>query len=74
MALGEAVAAEIDDRFRALRKAGTVSAISGIKLWVLVDGGSMLLPKYRHVSAVVGDEVDVDTSRAGAWVVVGVLG
>jgi ribosomal protein L21E len=61
----------LEELFAAQKKQGTVTAIVGTKVDVTVDGSVMRLPRYKHYTPTVGDVVDIDASRRGAWIVLG---
>lgn len=71
MDLVEAVAGALAELRQSLRKSGTVTAVSGSRVQVTVEGGQMWLPYYDHYVPTNGDVVTIDSSLPGAWIVLG---
>lgn len=71
MALSDDVADIMTALRQSLRKSGTVITVSGNRVQVTVEGGSMWLPYYDHYTPTNGDVVNIDSSLPGAWIVLG---
>ncbi|WP_409186500.1 hypothetical protein F9C11_20615 [Amycolatopsis sp. VS8301801F10] len=61
----------LEDLVASQKKQGLVIALVGTKVQVVVDDAVMTLPRYKHYTPTVGDVVDIDASRRGAWIVIG---
>lgn len=71
MDISDAVEVKFAELRLALRKVGTVGAVSGNRAQVLVDGANMWLPYYEHYTPVVGHVVNIDCTLPGSWIVLG---
>lgn len=69
--IARAVALQVAQALAACRKVGTVSSISGVKVWVSINGGSILLPRMSHYTPTVGDVVQIDATVPDNWLVTG---
>lgn len=71
MRIAEAVTRLVDQALTTRRKVGTVTGISGTKVIVAVQGGSLALPRLASYTPSTGDIVHIDASVPGAWLVLG---
>ncbi|QWF78695.1 hypothetical protein [Amycolatopsis sp. CA-230715] len=71
MRIAEAIAHVVDQALAARRKVGTVTGISGSRVIVSVQGGSLTLPRLASYAPTIGDVVHIDASVPGAWLVLG---
>ncbi|MFD6068919.1 hypothetical protein [Amycolatopsis lurida] len=71
MNIAEAVARVVDDALTARRKVGTVTGMSGNRVIVSVQGGSLELPRLTSYTPTAGDVVHIDATVPGAWLVLG---
>lgn len=71
MDISDAVARAIDDLRSSLRKTGKVTGTSGTKVIVTVQGSSMTLPRLASYTPTVNDVVNIDSTIAGSWLVLG---
>jgi hypothetical protein len=69
--ISDAVARAIDDLRSSLRKTGKVTGTSGTKVIVTVQGSSMTLPRLASYTPTVNDVVNIDSTIAGSWLVLG---
>lgn len=67
----EALTILLDELLSSRRKTGTVTGTSGTKVVVLVEGGSMTLPRLASYTPTVGDVVQIDAMVSGSWLVIG---
>lgn len=71
MDLGKAIAQALAEALAACRKVGTVTGTSGTKVVVLVNGGSMTLPRLESYTPTIGDVVQIDATVRDAWLILG---
>ncbi|WP_158883990.1 hypothetical protein [Amycolatopsis anabasis] len=71
MNIAEAVARVIDQALASRRKVGTVTGVSGTRVIVSVQGGSLTLPRLASYTPATGDIVHIDATVPGAWLVLG---
>ncbi|GAA1961812.1 hypothetical protein [Amycolatopsis minnesotensis] len=71
MRIAEAIARVVDQALAARRKVGTVTGVSGNRVIVSVQGGSLTLPRLASYTPTTGDIVHIDASVPGAWLVLG---
>jgi hypothetical protein len=69
--IAEAVARVLDQALSARRKVGTVTGVSGTRVIVAVQGGSLTLPRLASYTPTTGDIVHIDATVPGAWLVIG---